>query len=192
MHLGGNTQTLEDLPGARLRHVAVVLEDDLFECRIALAVEFLIGPGQQLVLLAHRREQLLVAGHHRLQDRIALVAEVILTEHAEPRPLGHRHRPVVGELLTREDTQQRRLARPVGPHQAVPMAVGELKRDVLEQGLVADTTWRDRSPRSWGGENNTPPVAFRWFAAYFCSRASAAGERSRMPRASTRVSELQK
>ena len=78
-----------------------------------------------------RLHQLETSGHAELDELIRLQAENILL--AEP------HRPPVGSQEARQDVEQARLSRTVGPDDAEDGALLDLERKVVDRG---DTTER--------------------------------------------------
>ena len=136
--LGRDAEPLEDLAGARLQRVAVVLDDDVLELGVAVAVEVLLGPGEDALLLGHGLPERRVAHHHDVDDADVLVLEVVLPEDSDPRALRDRDLAVARALLAAEDLEQRRLAAAVRAHDAVALARIELERDSLEEGLVPE------------------------------------------------------
>ena len=83
MGFGGNPEAFEDFAGTSLGGVAVVFEHDLLELGIALGVERFLGPGQQFLLLDHRRPELPVSHQHYVEDAVVLVGEVVLAQYPE-------------------------------------------------------------------------------------------------------------
>ncbi len=135
---GGDAEAFEDLAGARLEGVAVVVEDQVFELGVAVAVEILVGVGQQLFFFLHGLPELLVAHHDDVENREGLVFEVVLLEHAQPQLLGHVEDPFAGHFLAGENLQEGRLARAVGADEAVTVARVELEAGALEERLLAE------------------------------------------------------
>jgi hypothetical protein len=104
--LRGDPQALEDLAGAGLQAVAVLSQDDVFQPRVAVAVEVPIGMGQEPLLLDHRLPELGVSHHHDVEDALALVLEVVLLEHPERGALRYRDLALAGLLPSAQDLEQ--------------------------------------------------------------------------------------
>jgi hypothetical protein len=137
VHLGGDAEAFQHLAGARFQGVAVVAQDQVLHLGVAVGVELPLGVGEEALLLHHRLPYVVVAHHGHFEDGHVLVAEVVLLQHTQLEALGHGDRAVARQLLAGEDAEKRRLARTVGPHEAVAVARVELDRDSLEQSLGA-------------------------------------------------------
>ena len=136
MQLLRDADALQQLAGARLGRVAVLLGERRFELRGADVV-LLGGVGIRVdrVLVLLDLPHFAVAHQHDVEHAHVLVGELVLLELAQP--LVRIERDVAaGRLeIAAENPDQRRLAAAVGADQPVPVAVAELDVDVLEQGL---------------------------------------------------------
>ena len=88
MAFGCDPQPLQDLTGLRVEGGAVEALDRRLERRVALAVEVLLGAGEHRFFLVNRPPELLVAHHHDVEDPLALVLEVVLSENTEASAFG--------------------------------------------------------------------------------------------------------
>ena len=133
--VGGDAETLEQLGGLALGHVAVLLGDGALE--LAQADTDLVGDlaDQEGFLFVQGLPQALVAHHDGVEDALVVVLEVVLLEDAEAHAAGDGDPPRVGLLEAREHLDERRFPRAVGPGEAVALAGIELHRDVLEEDL---------------------------------------------------------
>ena len=127
----------EDLRGAGLHGIAVVLQDQVLEFGVAVSVEVLVRALQQLLLGLHGLPQLGVAHHHHIQDGGALVLEVILLQDPQAGLARHGDGAGAGLLLTGQDPEERGLARSIGTHHTVALAGGEVDGGPAKQGLGA-------------------------------------------------------
>ncbi len=136
--VGRDAQPLEDLGGARLERVAVVVEDELLDVGVAVGVEIAIHVGEQALALFERVPDVLLAHHRHVDDRHVLVLEVVLLQDAQAGAPRHVDDAVRGDLVAGEDLEERRLAGAVGADEAVAGAGVELEGGALEQGVAAE------------------------------------------------------
>src|SRR6185312_13537881 len=136
--LGGNAESFEHFAGAGLQGIAVVAEDEVLQVGVAVGVEFLVGVGEEALLLDHGLPDVVVAHHGHFEDGHVLETEVNLLEDAQLEALGHRDGAFAGDVIPGEHFEERRLARAIGPHEAIAVAGIELNRDPLEQRLGAE------------------------------------------------------
>ena len=73
-----------------------------------------------------------------LQHRSAAHLGRVLTEVTDGQLARDRDLPLVGGLLAQDQPEEGRLAGPVGPDEADPLARIELERGLQEQGLAAE------------------------------------------------------
>ncbi len=169
VHLGGDAEPFQHLAGSRLEGVAVVMQDQLLELRVAVGVELgsrtvvlVLAMRQHPLLFDHRLPDVVVAHHRHLQDGHRFVTEVVLAQDAELEALGNGQGAGAGLLLTGKDAQEGRFPRAVRPHQAIAVAGVELDRDPLEQRLGAvglgEVGYRDH--RAWN-DSTRPPLRTR-------------------------------
>ena len=78
----------EKLGGLALRRVPVVLGDDPLELGQAHPHRVVDFAGEELVLLDHRRPELGLPRHDRVEDALLVVDEVVLLEDAQLEPAG--------------------------------------------------------------------------------------------------------
>src|SRR5204863_4627897 len=69
------------------------------------------------------------------EDRRALERLDLLGQVADSHALGERDLARIGRFLSRENAQERRLARAVGPHEADPHAHADVPGEIVEDGL---------------------------------------------------------
>ncbi len=72
------------------------------------------------------------------EDFLLVVDELILTEHAEPKPLCNGDGAAVRGEVAAQNPEQRGLARTVGADESVPLGRVELERCPGEQGPVTE------------------------------------------------------
>ncbi len=89
--------------------------------------------GLQLVQALLGLEHLHLAGEHLLEHGQPAHLDGLLLEVAHPGPLGEQDAPLVGVVLARDDVQERRLARAVGPHERQAVVLLQAEGDVVEQ-----------------------------------------------------------
>ena len=175
MHGRRDPEPFQDLAGACLEAVAVRLDDQILELGITIAVEVILGVGEDALLLGHRSPERGVAHHHDVEDALVLVLEVILLQDAEDGALRERDVAVVRALLAGQDLEQRGFAAAVRANDAVALAAVELERDALEEHLVAEVfgevrdrdhdgglgaPWLEtRAGRGAGGRDRADPAA---------------------------------
>ena len=138
MDVGRDPEPLEDLGGARLERVAVVVEDEVLDLGVAVGVEVAVHVGEQALALLERLPDVLLAHHRDLDDRHVLVLEVVLLEDAHAGAPRHVDDAVRGDLVAGEDLEEGRLAGAVGADEAVARAGVQLEGDALEEGVAAE------------------------------------------------------
>ena len=180
--LGRDAEPFEHLARPGFQGIAVVAEDQVLHLGVAVGVEFRLGVGEQALLLDHRLPDVVVAHHGDFQDGHVLVAEVVLLEDAQLEALGHRDRPLAGDVVPGEDAQKGRFTRAVGPHEAIAVAGVELDRHPLEQGLGAEglTKVGDGDHRA-ENDNRIAGAVFQregavWAAAVVCFEVTRGSE----------------
>ncbi len=150
--IGRQPQAGEDGVRARLQLVAAELL--IARLHLAEALDHLLRrilrhlqfqPRQLFAEIGH----LAGAGDGLGQDGAAAQVAGVLTKVADGQLLGPLDAAVVGALLAGDETEQRGLARAVGPHQADFLARVDLKRRVDEQNLSA-VLLRDVGKRNHG------------------------------------------
>ena len=134
-----DAQAQQQLAGAGLGGVAVQFAEDDLQLGHAHAVFFAhVGKGVDAVALLLHFPQLGVAHDHRVEHRVGLEGELVLAQLAQPFVGVDADIAGSGLEVAAEDLHQGRFAAAVGADQAVAIAVAELDRDVLEQGLGAE------------------------------------------------------
>ncbi len=112
--------------------------DRLLEAGETVRVEGLLRLGENGLLLLHGLPQLTIAHQGHPEDLLVLEEEVVLSQHAQPGGLRHRHLALGGVQGACQDVQQRGLARAVGADQAVALPGVELEGDAGEERSVAE------------------------------------------------------
>ena len=90
------------------------------------------------LLLHHRSPQLGVAHQSHVENGVALMDKLILTEHPDPQSLGNGNRSLAGFQVVTQDPKERRLTGTVGTHQSVTLPCIELKRHTGEESPVTE------------------------------------------------------
>ena len=96
MDLGRNAEALQDLRSLCLDAVAVVAQDDVLELGVALGVERLLGPAEDLFLLGHGAPESLVAHEHDVEDGLGVLEKLVLPQNPELETLRDRDVPSLG------------------------------------------------------------------------------------------------
>ena len=112
-------ETLEDSGGTGFGGVAVVVLHEFFELTEAIGVKGLVRRRQQSFLFHDRVPQLGITHHGDVQYRLVSVQELILSEDAQPEPLGHGYRASGGLGAATQNLEERGLAGAVGTDQPV-------------------------------------------------------------------------
>ena len=163
VHPRRQAQALEDGRRPGFGGVAVEALGPGLELGEAVGVEALPGLGQQGLLLGQDLPQLAVAHEGHVEDRVLLVEELVLAQHADAGPLGQADLAVAGLQLTGEDVEQRRLAGAVGADEAVALPGVEHEGDIGEEGAVAVDLGEvrdrehERETKGWAGWWNPRP-----------------------------------
>ena len=113
------------------------MEKSLFELSELVGVEFLGGRGEEPLLGDRRLPQRLIAHQRDIENRLVLVEELILLQDPQAQALRNRDRALAGFDVAGQHVEERGLAGPIGPHQAVALAGVELERHLGEERLLA-------------------------------------------------------
>ena len=141
----------EQLAGTRFRGITVHFRK--FDLEIgdphALLIAHLGQRVEPFTLLQHFPEAR-IAHHHDVEHAVLLVRELVLRELPDARIGVGEHVARTGLQLSGQDFHERRLAAAIGTDQAIAMAIGEGRRDVLEQWFGAELD-RQIGCRNQGG-----------------------------------------
>ena len=113
------------------------MEKGLFELGELVGIEFLSGRGEQPILGDRHLPQLGIAHQRDIENRLVLVEELILLQDPQAQALRDRNRALAGFDVAGQHVEERGLAGPIGPHQAVALASVELERYMGEECLLA-------------------------------------------------------
>ena len=116
--------------------VAVVLGDLRLQlCGPEVVIVGRVRVGVDAVALVNRAPELDVPLQHDVEDALVLVTELVLAELAHAQPGLQHHVTRTRLQFAAQDLHERGLAASIRPDEAIAVAVHELDRDVLEQGL---------------------------------------------------------
>jgi hypothetical protein len=134
--LGGDADAVQQLAGAGLGGVAVVLGKVAFQLgRLHVVVLGRLRVGVDGVLLLHAGPHLGVALHHHVEHADVFIGELVLLQEGHALAAVDGHVAGAGLQHAGQDLHEGGLAGPVGADQAVAVAFAELDGDVLEKGL---------------------------------------------------------
>ena len=138
VQFGANASVRQDAGRTAFGVVAAVLGKLPFQFRGAhVVVVGGIRIGVEAVTLGHGGPHLAVALHDCVDDALVLVAELVLAQLTQPHAcLQHDFTRALLQIAA-QDLHEGGFAAAVGANEAITVAVGELHRHALEQGLGA-------------------------------------------------------